>query len=88
MRYILIGLVSLWLAGTASAKGPDQFDVEIREHQEALEIFLKGKLLNHSRNDNGRMETRIIHDGRYWICEDSVSFMVLSMQLQCISLND
>lgn len=88
MRYILIGLVSLGLAGTASANGPDPFDTEVREHQEALEIFLKGKLLHHSRNDDGRIETRIIHDGRYWVCEDSVSFMLLSMQLQCISLND
>jgi hypothetical protein len=77
----------LW-AGQVTAKEPDEFDVEIRNSQEALEIVLKGQILNHSLNENKRMETRIIYKGRYWICEDIASFLVPALQLNCISLNN
>ena len=89
MRYVglvFMGLV-LWV-GQVTAKEPDEFNVEIRNNQEALEIVLKGQILNHSLNEDKRMEARIIYEGRYWICKDYASFLVPALQLNCISLNN
>ena len=88
MRYIFMVLICLGLVTTASAKEPDEFDVEIKLHQDASEIFLKGEILNFSRNKDGRMETRIIYKNRYWICEDNPSFSLEAMHLYCASLNE